>query len=230
MPIRAILFDLDNTLTHRDQSIWAYTQYLAEHFQAMLDHADLLQIKSIINRIDNGGYPDINLLTHPSIGASVAYALQQELKWHVLPEFDELTQFWFNHFGSQAVGMVGASELLARLKQHNYKLAVVSNGGHATRLNILQGLGFTGFFDEIISSESAGMSKPKPEIFLHASERLGIQPEQCLFVGDHPINDVQGALGAGMQAVLLEGFHAQSDQLMISNRIQQLSQLWSYLK
>jgi len=59
---------------------------------------------------------------------------------------------------------------------------------------------------------------------------LGIAPERCLFIGDHPVNDVQGALGAGMQAILLEGFHlADTDQLMVSNRIQQLDQIWTFL-
>lgn len=229
MLIRAVLFDLDNTLTHRDQSIWAYSHYLAAYYQPLLFEADPQQIKCIVNRIDNGGYPDIQLLTHPSIGASVAYALLQELSWHEQPDFEELTQFWFRHFGSHAVAMTGALELLRHLKQAQYKLAIVSNGSHATRLNILQGLGFSHFFDAIISSESAGVSKPKPEIFLYASERLGLEPEECLFIGDHPINDVQGALGAGMQAVLLDGFHADKEHAVNTKRIQKLDQLWKYL-
>jgi putative hydrolase of the HAD superfamily len=36
MTIRAVLFDLDNTLTHRDQSIVAYSQHLADHYQHQL--------------------------------------------------------------------------------------------------------------------------------------------------------------------------------------------------
>jgi putative hydrolase of the HAD superfamily len=229
MSIRAVLFDLDNTLTHRGQSIFSYSQYLAAHYQPFLFEADPQQVRCIVNGIDNGGYPDTKLLTHSSIGASVAYALLQELSWREQPDFEELTQFWFRYFGRHAVAMAGALELLNPLKQAQYKLAVVSNGGHATRLNILQGLDFSHFFDEIISSESAGVSKPEPEIFLYASQRLGVEPKECLFIGDHPINDVQGALGAGMQAVLLEGFHTQLEQQVTAERIQKLDQLRSYL-
>ncbi|WP_353171984.1 HAD family hydrolase [Acinetobacter rudis] len=227
MSIQAVLFDLDNTLTHRGQSVSAYSQFLAQHFAASLLNIDLPKIQRIINRIDNGGYPKKELLTHPSIGASVAYALQQQLSWRAVPDFDELTKFWFDHFGRNAVAMPGAEALLQGLKQQ-FKLAVISNGGHATRLSILQGLGFTNYFDEIVSSELAGISKPKPEIFLQTSVKLGIAPERCLFIGDHPINDVQGALAAGMQAILLEGFHT-TNQYMISNRIQQLDQIWTFL-
>ncbi len=70
--IQAILFDLDNTLTHRDQSVEAYSYYLAQYYQRHLGEVDVMQIKAIINRIDNGGYPKKELLTHPSIAASVA--------------------------------------------------------------------------------------------------------------------------------------------------------------
>ena len=228
MTIRAVLFDLDNTLTHRDQSILAYSQHLANTYQQQLQQAEISQIQSIIRRIDNGGYPKKELLTHPSIAASVAYALQQELNWNSLPDFEELTQFWFQQFGLSAVAMPGANSLLAELKQQGYKLAVVSNGGHATRLTILQGLGFSHYFDEIISSELVGISKPNPEIFLHTSRQLNIVPENCLFIGDHPVNDIQGATQAGMQALWLKGFHEVEDHKSM-NTIQNLAEIKQYL-
>ena len=228
MTIRAVLFDLDNTLTHRDQSILAYSQHLANTYQQQLQQVEISQIQSIIRRIDNGGYPKKELLTHPSIAASVAYALQQELNWNSLPDFEELTQFWFQQFGLSAVAMPGANHLLADLKQQGYKLAVVSNGGHATRLTILQGLGFSHYFDEIISSELVGISKPNPEIFLHTSRQLDVAPQHCLFIGDHPVNDIQGATQAGMQALWLKGFHEAEDHKSI-NTIQNLAEIKQYL-
>lgn len=228
MTIRAVLFDLDNTLTHRDQSILAYSQHLAHTYQQQLQHDQISQIPSIIRRIDNGGYPKKELLTHPSIAASVGYALQQELTWSSLPDLDELTQLWFQQFGLSAVAMPGANSLLAELKQQGYKLAVISNGGHATRLTILQGLGFSHYFDEIISSELVGISKPNPEIFLHTSRQLNIVPENCLFIGDHPINDIQGATQAGMKALWLQGFHKTGVHKPI-NTIQNLAEIKQYL-
>ena len=228
MTIRAVLFDLDNTLTHRDQSIWAYSQHLARTYQHQLPHAEISQIQSIIRRIDNGGYPKKELLTHPSIAASVAYALQQELTWKNLPDLEELSQFWFKQFGLSAVAMPGANSLLADLKHQGYKLAVISNGGHATRLTILQGLGFSHYFDAIVSSELVGMSKPNPEIFLHTSCQLDVEPQYCLFIGDHPVNDIQGATQAGMKALWLQGFHDVEDHQPI-NTIQNLAEIKQYL-
>lgn len=234
MRIQAVLFDLDNTLTHRDQSVQAYSQFLLQSFQAALksqNATQLIQTIAIIRRIDNGGYPKKELLTHPSIAASVAQALIEELEWIEAPQLDHLTEFWFEYFGRSAVAMTGAEALLKQLKDQDYKLAVISNGGHATRLKIIEGLGFGHYFDQILSSESVGIAKPNAKIFLHACERLQVKPAQSLYIGDHPINDYQGATQAGLNALLLEGFHpldiaqAQTD----SRCIQGLDQVWNHL-
>lgn len=227
MTIQAILFDLDNTLTHRGKSIAAYSETLAKMYENNLKETNVAQIQSIIHRIDNGGYPRKELLTHTTIGASVAYALQTELAWNEQPSCNDLTDCWFSQFGHHAVEMQGARELLKALKQKEYKLAVVSNGGHQTRLNILNGLGLTELFDEIISSELVGVSKPNVEIFTETSQRLGINAESCLFVGDHPINDILGAKNAGMKAVFMEGFHLA--EFHIEHKIKHLNELWKFL-
>lgn len=227
MTIRAVLFDLDNTLTHRDLSVQAFIRHLGQSYAADLAHVNVEKMTQIVRRIDNGGYPKKEHLTHPSIGASVAYALLQELEWINPPSLEELSTFWFEQFGLCAVAMPQAQELLTQLKNKGYQLGIISNGGHDTRLNILKGLGFTHYFDEIISSSLVGVSKPNPEIFHLTANKLGVAPEHCVYIGDHPINDIQGASAAGMRAVWIEGFHPATQP--IERKIQQLSELWQYL-
>lgn len=228
MQIQAVLFDLDNTLTHRDQSVQAYSRHLVEHYQNNIQPDALDTVINIIRRIDNGGYPKPELLTHASIAASVGYALQQQLNWNSMPELEALIAFWFRHFARLAVAMPGAEQLLQQLKSQNFKLGIISNGGHQTRLNILQGLGFLDYFDMVHSSELVGIRKPQPEIFIHTATCLDLAPQQCVFVGDHPINDMQGAQGAGMYALWLQGFH-HSQQLLDVPKITQLDEVWHYL-
>lgn len=48
------------------------------------------------------------------------------------------------------------------------------------------------------------MKKPDPKIFTMAIEVLGVSPEQCIYVGDHPVNDIQGAANIGMGAIWLK--------------------------
>ncbi len=226
--IQAIIFDLDNTLTHRDLSVQAYSRHLTAHYNAHLIQADIAKVTEIVRRIDNGGYPQKELLTHGSIGASAAYALLQELSWLSPPSIDELAQFWFSQFGRFAVEMPQAKQVLEQLKARGYRLAIISNGGHDTRLNIIKGLGFGHYFDEIISSGLVGISKPHPEIFLHTAERLTVLPEQCLYIGDHPVNDIQGATQAGMHALWMQGFHPETAN--IQYKIQQLPEILKHLQ
>ena len=228
MPIQAVLFDLDNTLTHRDLTTQAYSRYLAEYYAPTLKQVESDKIVEIVRRIDNGGYPKKELLTHGSIGASAAYALLQELSWLNPPSIDELAQFWFSQFGRFAVEMPAAEQVLTQLKDEGYQLAVVSNGGHDTRLNTIRGLGIENYFDEIISSGLVGFNKPQPEIFQITAERLGVQAAQCLYIGDHPINDVQGATEAGMHALWMQGFHPDAEH--IQYKIQQLAEIFAHLQ
>ncbi|WP_313565332.1 HAD family hydrolase [Acinetobacter sp.] len=228
MTIQAVLFDLDNTLTHRDLTAQAYSRYLAEYYAPALAQADSDKIIEIVRRIDNGGYPKKELLTHGSIGASAAYALLQELSWLNPPTIDELAHFWFSQFGRFAVEMPAAEQVLTQLKDEGYQLAIVSNGGHDTRLNTIRGLGIENYFDEIISSGLVGFNKPQPEIFQITAERLGVQPSQCLYIGDHPINDVQGATEAGMHALWMQGFHTDAEH--IQYKIQQLPEIFAHLQ
>ena len=230
MPIRAILFDLDNTLTHRDLTVQAYAQYLTTVYVQSLRQQDTQNVIEIIRRIDNGGYPKRELLTQPSIGGSVADALLSTLDWHIAPDLETLTQFWFEHFGRNAVAMPEAEKLLQQLKHQGYRLAVVSNGGHATRLAILEGLGFTQYFDVIVSSGLVGQAKPHADIFLYAVDQLGVEVEECIFIGDHPMNDVQGAAEAGMQAIWFEGFHTGHSVDVPHFRIQNLNQIHEILQ
>lgn len=227
MSIRAVLFDLDNTLTHRDQSIHRYAICLLEYYQEYLMNSNINQIIEVIRRIDNGGYPKKELLTYPSIGESIAHVLLQELEWHNAPSLKELTQFWAEQFAKNAVSMADAEELLKRLREQKYKLAIVSNGAHLSRVAILNSLGLSHYFDAIVSSGQVGISKPAPEIFLHTSQLLNVKPSECLFIGDHPINDIQGAKNVGMKTLYMDGFHVAD--IDIKNKITHLNQVLDFI-
>ncbi|MHB2023786.1 MAG: HAD family hydrolase [Mycobacteriales bacterium] len=61
--------------------------------------------------------------------------------------------------------------------------------------------GWAELFDAVVISGEVGMRKPEPAIYLYAAERIGLAPEQCVFVDDLVAN-VKGASAVGMQTVL----------------------------
>ena len=64
--------------------------------------------------------------------------------------------------------------------------------------------GLRPLLDAVLVSMDEGVHKPNPELFRRAAARLGLSPSQCVFVGDHPVNDIEGAIGAGMRAVFID--------------------------
>jgi len=62
---------------------------------------------------------------------------------------------------------------------------------------------FAGLFDSTVFSSSVGLSKPDAEIYERASEELGVEPSDCLFVGDGANDELPGAERVGTTAVQL---------------------------
>ena len=104
--------------------------------------------------------------------------------------------------------MSGALETLTRLTERGFHLGIISNGSLDSREKTVAATPFSNFIQQLVSSGQFGQKKPHPEIFLSTLEAAGFKPSQCLYVGDHPVNDIQGALSAGLHAVWLKGFHS----------------------
>ncbi len=86
---------------------------------------------------------------------------------------------------------------LIKLRQMGMKLGIVTNGEHDFQTVKIKLLGIDKFVDEIVISGDVGVQKPNKEPFLVMSERLGIAPNNLLYVGDNPLNDVEGSRNAG---------------------------------
>jgi putative hydrolase of the HAD superfamily len=91
---------------------------------------------------------------------------------------------------------------LEAMRGSGLRLAIVSNFDE--RLGgILDGLGLADRVDAVVASSELGVAKPNPAIFRHALGRLGVDARQAIHVGDHALEDVEGAQGAGMAALHL---------------------------
>lgn len=78
--------------------------------------------------------------------------------------------------------------------------AVVSGSTHESVVNSLTAIGLLDKFDLIVGSEEYARSKPAPDAYLTAAQRLGVPPAQCLVFEDAEIG-IQAATAAGMVSV-----------------------------
>lgn len=94
--------------------------------------------------------------------------------------------------------------LLDELRSWGIRLGVVTNSSQPMSLRDceLREHGLLPYFPDCrLAAADVGYLKPHPRIFHCALERVGVAPEEAVFIGDNPIADVNGALGVGMRAV-----------------------------
>ncbi len=94
-----------------------------------------------------------------------------------------------------------ANEVLKRLSK-SYKLAIVSSSNREYLANMLSANGIEKYFTLIITAEDAKLHKPNPESILLALSRLGIKPNEAVYIGDYP-SDIEAGKAAGVMTVYL---------------------------
>jgi putative hydrolase of the HAD superfamily len=95
-----------------------------------------------------------------------------------------------------------AAPALRELRAAGLRLVVVSNWDHSLHER-LEETGLAPLVDAAVASAEVGHAKPERAIFEHALELAGAGPERALHAGDSPVEDVEGALAAGLRAVLV---------------------------
>jgi putative hydrolase of the HAD superfamily len=113
-------------------------------------------------------------------------------------------------------------EVLSWLKARNVKVGVVTNALREDYEQILERLGATCLFDVVVGIDDCRRAKPDRQIFLYALDRLGVKPDEALFVGNELETDYNGATGAGLKALFIDRDGKSKDE---ANRLTTLKEL-----
>lgn len=95
----------------------------------------------------------------------------------------------------------GAIEILRDLKAARYRTGLITNTVHPLP-EVWPNCSFSSLIDVPVFSCVEGTEKPDPAIYRACAEWLGVQPDDCLFVGDGSSDELAGAEAAGMSAVM----------------------------
>ena len=119
---------------------------------------------------------------------------------------EELRLAWMAHFKlllNDGLDLKpGVVELLDLLDERGIPRAIATSSSHGTADHHLAAHGLTGRFFHIVASGDYVNSKPAPDPFLTAAERLGVDPRDCLALEDS-LNGVRSASSAGMMTVMV---------------------------
>jgi len=196
---KAVLFDLDDTLTDRRASIARYARRFHVDFLSDLEAGDVAKIEALIHDLDRGGYTPRE---------NVFLALRRELPWQNAPDVSRLADHWEASFPAETASREGLVSTLEKLRLRGFVLGVVTNGRDRIQQPKIDSLGIRSLLNAVVISEVVGFEKPDARIFKRSLDELGCAECDAWFVGDHPQNDILGAAAAGLQSVWLNGVHA----------------------
>jgi putative hydrolase of the HAD superfamily len=93
----------------------------------------------------------------------------------------------------------GVMSTLLKLKQRGMKLAIVSDAPILQAWTRLTEMKIQDFFDAVVTFEDTGQRKPNAQPFMKAIQQLEVKPEEVLHVGDWPERDIAGAKALGLK-------------------------------
>lgn len=177
--IRAFLFDLDGVLTDTSEFHYLGWKRLADELGLSFDRQKNEALRGVSRR------ESLLLLLNGRP------ATEEEMN-----EWMERKNRYYIEYVSRMTPenlLPGALELLKELHQAGYKVAIVSSSKNTPL--VLERLQIGEWLDAVVDGNAAARSKPAPDLFLLAAERLGVSPEECLVV-----EDAEAGIAAGKAA------------------------------
>jgi len=189
--IKAVLFDLDNTLidfmTMKRKSCEAAVEAMVA--------AGLKEKKSTVTEILFELY-DKHGIEYGMIFQELLKKLMGKVDYRILAEG---IVAYRRAQASYMRPYPNAKKTLIALRSAGIRLGIVSDAPSVNAWIRLVELGIQDFFDAIVTFHDTGERKPSPLPFRMALDRLGVSPGECLFVGDWVERDIAGAKALGMK-------------------------------
>ena len=224
--IRAVFFDVGNTLIYPYTSIGAIYSEIAQKYGMHFDKDDAHRafkrafIRHSKTPLDNQSKE--RAWWKGIVREAIGNLCQEK---HFEAYFNELFDFFTRAEAWRMYPEVIST--LDRLRSRGTPLGIISNWD-SRLLPLFDNLELTHFFSVIAVSAIIGCAKPKPGIFQYALGKMNISPKEAIHIGDSLELDVRGAALSGMQALLLDREKRMSPNPAIST-IGTLDEVFHYL-
>lgn len=190
---KAMLFDLDDTLLNRDQAVDNLFLMILEKCYEDVKHSTKNAMLGKFKEYDKRsyGHSDKTLVLESFFDDfPPQYRLPREF----------LQDFWNGHFPHCFSLNQTTINIINTIKMH-VKVAIIINGTTQRQKAKLINTHLNRCFDIIIISEEVGFRKPDKRIFELTLNKLNVQPEDALFVGDDIEKDIAGCQSANIKGI-----------------------------
>lgn len=192
--VKAAIFDLDGTLI---DSMWVWEQI-------DMDYLGEKNIEVPENLNDEIGHLSFN---------QVAVYFKERFKLE--DSLDEIKKSWsdmaYYHYSTDIKLKNGVIEFFNFLKESNIKIGLATSNSLHLLEAVLKNNGIYNYFDSITITDEVSVGKHEPDVYLLASKKLGVSPEECVVFEDI-IQAVKGAKKAGMKVIGVEDIRSLNDK------------------
>ncbi len=198
---QAVLFDFDDTLHSRVEAWRAFSiAFVRELFPGLPEDLCRQRAHELweLGGCGHGYGDDFRDIPYP--------VLFGELKdrWQLPQSVEALINRCHPLFALHTAVFEDTADTLRRLREAGYKVGVITNGRSFLQNRKLAVSGLLPLLDCAVVAGDEGVSKPEAELFIRTAYRLGVPPQDCVYVGDNPVADIAGATAAGMRAVYID--------------------------
>ncbi len=211
--IRAVVFDLGGTLLdwpdwdEGSPRRWAMSH---EHLLARLGPRDVPSREEYVQAMREAELAHWRLVEHELSSAPPSEVVREGFRrlgrQPVAAEIETALDGYARAVVGWAIPFPDSAATLRTLKVRGYRLGLLSNTWWAAEWHdadlALHGL--ADLLDAVVYTSDLPRSKPHPLVFREVAERLSVDVTSCVMVGDRMVDDVAGALNAGMRGVWKE--------------------------
>ena len=188
-----MLFDLDNTLLNRDKAVDKMFLMILEECYEDVKHSAKNEMLQKFKEYDNKGYGNSDKI-------KVLESFFDEFPPRYKLPRNDIQDFWNNNFPLCFSINQNTINIINALKRH-VKVAIITNGSTQRQKAKIVNTNLNSCFDIVIISEEVGFNKPDKRIFELALNKLNVQPEEALLVGDDIEKDIGGCQNANMKGI-----------------------------
>lgn len=189
LPFKAIIFDMDGTLLESTEADYRAWERVFKHYGGELTYDNYV--------------PMLGIRSADVIRNILGFTNETELARVLIEKYDHFVDYVNDH----PVKPVAATDrFLQHLLLYDVKVGLATSSRQQKTMLLLKRLDFLQYFDAIVTGEQVENSKPAPDIFLKAANKLGVNPQDCLVVEDGPIG-VAAAKSAGMKCIAITTTH-----------------------
>jgi Predicted hydrolase (HAD superfamily) len=190
--IRAVIFDLDDTLYMEEEYVRSGFRCVAKYLSQRVNESAEELFVELVTLFEENKLNVFNRLLN---------------KYHLnkVKLIDKCLEVYRAHYPDIKL-RVGAEELLKWLQYAGYKIGVITDGRPEGQWNKIQALNISKYCDHIIVTDELGgieFRKPNEVCFTKMIELLRVKPEESVYIGDNPLKDFVSGNKLGFETIMI---------------------------